>query len=272
MVMQSCALAVLASVVTCSFTPNCAYAQKIHAILAADTSDGSIGAGITENVKNIRAFLRVVHTLTDLDVSTSEVSGDQFDCNSIVDAMAAVNPTPNDAVVFYYSGHGFRQNSTQSQFPEFYCIRSRQDKQIDMSMVVKELQSKQPRFVLAIADTCNVEVPPPPAAAGAAPVSDQVRKAALLHLFVDYSGTLMMSGAVPGEFSWYMTSGSGLGGFFTNQLLRAINSKINDEGPKVRWEDIAADATQPIFVPTNPNPSIQRPQYAISNLVAKAAP
>lgn len=268
------AMVMLICVATYLFAPNLAHAQKIFAVLAADTTDGSIGAGITENLQNIKAFLKVVHSLTNIDVLITEVSGDKFNCRNVDTALNGVSPSAKDVVLFYYSGHGFRRTSDQSKFPEFDCRRTADPDQVSLSSAVTNVQKKQPRFILAIADTCNVEVAPfaAPAAAAIAP-SDQARKAALLHLFVDYSGTLMMSGAVPGEYSWYMTSGSGLGGFFTNQLLKVINAKIADEGPKIRWEDIATDATKPIFVPIIPTPTIQNPQYAALNLVAaKAAP
>src|SRR5258708_19466731 len=74
-------------------------------------------------------------------------------------------------------------------------------------------------------------------------------------------GTLVMSGAIPGEFSWYMTAGASLGGFFTNQLLESINQNIVRSGARVGWEAIAADAVKPIFVPTIP-PVTQNPQYS----------
>jgi hypothetical protein len=263
----------LAWAAACVFAPGLANAQKIYAVLTADTTDGSIGPGIAENLKNIKGFLQVVNSLTNIDIPITEISGSQFNCKNIETALNGVNPTAGDTVLFYYSGHGFRRTSDQSKFPEFDCRRTADPDQVDLSTAVAKLQKKKPRFVLAVADTCNVEMPPfaAPAAAGISP-SDQVRKAALLHLFEDYSGTLMMSGAIPGEYSWYMTSGSALGGFFTNQLLKTINVKIGDEGPKIRWEDVATDATKPIFVPTNP-PSIQNPQYAALNLfVSKAAP
>jgi hypothetical protein len=263
----------LAFALALPFSPNTAHAQKIYAVLAADTTDGSIGAGITENLQNIKGFLQIVHSLTNIDVPITEVSSNNFNCKNIETALNGVNPSANDVVLFYYSGHGFRRTSDQSKFPEFDCRRTTDPDEVDLSGTVFNLQNKRPRFILALADTCNVVVPsfPVPAAAAIAP-PDQVRKAALLHLFEDYNGTLMMSGAVPGEFSWYMTAGSGLGGFFTNQLLKVINEKLGD-GPKIRWEDVATDATKPIFVPTQPSPSTQNPQYAALNLVvAKAAP
>jgi hypothetical protein len=243
-------------------------AKKIHVILVADTMDGSIGPGVAENLNNMKLFFKLVESEIPIDVVTKEISGVGFNCKAINDAIAQLTIEPADAVVFYYSGHGFRRNATQTKFPEFDCRRSADPDTTELSSVISKIQVKMPRLILGIADTCNVEAPPPPtAAAAAAPGNAADRKAAFKRLFVDYSGTLMMSGAVPGEYSWYMTAGASLGGFFTNQLLKSINQKLGEEGPKIRWEDIASDATKPIFVPKDP-PVYQTPQFAALNLIA----
>jgi hypothetical protein len=124
---------------------------------------------------------------------------------------------------------------------------------------------------MAIADTCNREIELPEQAAGAKTAAiPPSRKAAFRRLFLQYSGTLMMSGSTPGEFSWYMNSGLQIGGFFTNQLLRKINSKILMETAEVRWGELATDATKKIFIPGGDETS-QTPQYATLNLTAAPA-
>jgi GH25 family lysozyme M1 (1,4-beta-N-acetylmuramidase) len=249
-------------------------AQTVHAILVADTFDTVIGAGVAENKANIASFLGNVKDLTGLNVATTEVDGANFTCKSIIDAVNGLNVSADDVVFFYYAGHGFRRDSSQTQFPEFFCGGPR-DPTETLSQAVNSIKARQPRLIIAIADACNRIAEPAPAAA-AAPALGGDRKGALLRLFKAYRGALIMSGAIPGEYSWYMTAGASLGGFFTNQLLVAINQNINRSGPNVRWEAIAADAVKPIFVPTNP-PVTQTPQYLPEGLttgpaIAAAAP
>jgi hypothetical protein len=244
-------------------------AQKMHAILIGDTKDGSIGAGITENLKNMNSFLQSVETVGQISISKTEIKDDKFNCKSITQTIEQLNLEPTDVVLFYYSGHGFRRDSTQTKFPEFDCRRTSDPDRAELAGIVNDLvQSKKPKFVVALADTCNklstASIAAPAAAAFASPAD---RKAAFQRLFLGYSGTLMMSGAVPGEYSWYLVSGSSLGGFFTNQLLRTINQKILEQGPKSRWEDIAVDATKTIFIPGLAEATYQNPQYAALNVV-----
>jgi GH25 family lysozyme M1 (1,4-beta-N-acetylmuramidase) len=248
-------------------------AQTVHAILVADTLDPTIGAGVAENKANIASFLGNVKSLTGLNVAMTEVDGANFTCKSIIDAINGLTVSADDVVFFYYAGHGFRRDSTQTQFPEFFCGGPR-DPTETLLQAVDSIKAKQPRLTIAIADACNKITEPALAAAAALPGVD--RKGALLQLFKVYRGTLIMSGAIPGQFSWYMTAGASLGGFFTNQLLVAINQNIDRSGANVRWEAIAEDAVKPIFVPTNP-PVTQNPQYSAVGLgtgpaIASAAP
>lgn len=245
-------------------------AQTVHAVVAAHTTDRKIGPGVVENKENITSFLQNLKMLTGLDVATSEVDGANFSCQSIIDVISHLNVGKDDAVFFYYAGHGFRRDNTQTQFPEFFCAGPG-EATLTLSEAVASIGTKKPRLIIAIADACNNFFPAPPEAEGAAPVGPVDRKGALLHLFKDYSGTLIMSGAIPGEFSWYINAGSSRGGFFTNQLLEAINQNINSKGANVRWEDIATDAIKPIYVPAVP-PVTQNPQFqAISLSVGPVA-
>jgi hypothetical protein len=265
--MRSYFLILFAAVCFCLGEPDRSVAQTVHAVLVADTLDRKLGAGVAENRANIKSFLKNVQTLTGLNVASTEVAGADFNCKSIVSAIDNLNVSADDVVFFYYAGHGFRRDSSQTKFPEFYCRRTADPDEPDetLSQAVESISAKRPRLIIAIADACNKETQPPPTVAAELPDLNVDRKGALLRLFKDYRGTLVMTGAIPGEYSWYMTAGASLGGFFTNQLLGAINQNINSSGAGVRWEAIATDATQPIYVPAIP-PTTQNPQYSTLNL------
>jgi hypothetical protein len=79
----------------------------------------------------------------------------------------------------------------------------------------------------------------------------------------------VLSGSVPGEFSYYMNAGRLIGGFFTNQLIAAIMEGIQSSGPNITWEEIAADATKPIPIP---GLSYQHPQFAAYGLTRDVVP
>jgi hypothetical protein len=266
-------------ILACCFSLSAsASAQTVHAVLIGDTTDATIGVGIIENLRKMRGFLQQAQVEGEMNVVVTEVKDAAFNCRSIVNAVKALPVQANDAVFFYYSGHGFRRNNTQTQFPEFDCRRTSDPDRAELAgianLVLKPAADSTstipPRLVIAIADTCNREIQLPDQAAAAASASTPPsRKAAFRRLFQQYSGTLMISGSTPGELSWYMNSGLQIGGFFTNQLLRAINSKILTQAAQVRWEDIATDAGRKIFVPREQE-TTQTPQYATLNLASQS--
>jgi hypothetical protein len=101
-----------------------ARAQTLHAILIGDTSDGTIGPGITANLQKINSFLNVVETIAEIPVARYEIKDAAFNCKAIVDQVRSIDVSSNDVVLFYYSGHGFRRDTSQTIFPEFDCRRS----------------------------------------------------------------------------------------------------------------------------------------------------
>jgi hypothetical protein len=101
-----------------------ASAQTVYAVLIGDTTDTTIGSGITENLRKVKAFLQQVQTEGELNVVVTEVKDAAFNCRGILTAVKALPVQKDDAVFFFYSGHGFRRSGTQTQFPEFDCRRS----------------------------------------------------------------------------------------------------------------------------------------------------
>src|SRR5262245_44063440 len=98
-----------------------AKSQKVHAIIAADSDDGKIGPGIRENVKNMTGLLTSLEIVGEITVVKAEVSGEDFSCTSILKAVDRLTIGPDDAVLFYYAGHGYRTRKSSTKFPEFSC-------------------------------------------------------------------------------------------------------------------------------------------------------
>jgi hypothetical protein len=277
-------IAVLALVATALLPFRAANAQKVAAVLVANSLDSkslpqqAIGAGFAANLSLVKLLLNDAAKKGAIDVSVVEIQDKEFNCKSITTAVDRMKVTTDDTVVFYYAGHGFRRPNTPTEFPLFDCKISppdaAADPEIGLSTIVDTLtKDKKPRLVLAIADACNVVVPLPPSVRPRAAPSELIAgpdvRSAFQRLFFEYRGRLMLSGSVPGEFSYYLNGGPSIGGFFTNQLVGAITNEITSRGPKVTWEEIAADATKPIPIPGY---SYQHPQFAAYGLVRDVVP
>ena len=66
-------------ILACCFSLSAgASAQTIHAVLIGDTTDASIGVGITENLRKMRVFLQQAKSEGELNIVVSEVKDADF--------------------------------------------------------------------------------------------------------------------------------------------------------------------------------------------------
>ena len=253
---------VVALLVAGMFVVPLANAQQVHVLAVGDTSDEGSGADSIEDLTTVRRFFATVVD-AGIPVDVTEVKGASFSCNNILSSVSNLKVGRNDAIVFYYSGHGKRTATTATKFPEFACDHFSGNASADLSGIVDRLNAKNPRLTIAIADTCNSdkrwtrarapfqEMPLPPNVT-----------LAMRHLFLEYRGTVVLSAAIPGQWAW----GSGAGSYFTRQLfLQSIPRVIdaNDGNIRPRWEAIIVDALRDIEVPSEPTPpAIQFPQVS----------
>lgn len=254
-------LAILAAV-----APARAQADRttVRALLVADTSDATIGIGTKGNLDSMRTLLRRASREGDFPLDLKTVSGADFSCTSILAALDAMQAAPQDTVLFYIAAHGYRTSATTSRFPDYYCIKpgDKPGTVVGTGLVEARLKAKGARFVIAIADTCNVTLSREPSALPQARTLEDVDPQAWRRLFLRYSGTILMSGSTPGKPSWYFNGGRRPGGMFTLQFLDAVNENLaeatDERNPELaRWSRIVNRATRKIVYNASIN---QQPQ------------
>ncbi|MER9280706.1 caspase family protein [Mesorhizobium sp. M0522] len=255
-----------------SLMTNFVFAQSIsiHAVLIGDTQDPTIGPGVAANLLQISALLAAARTEGGLNINVSIVKDDNFDCVNIQKAIDDIVVEKTDTVFIYYAGHGFRRSTSQTQFPEFDCRRSKDPARVELARVADGLlrpggSEPPPRLLIVLADTCNTPIQEGPPAQARGPASVADRHESFRRLLVDYSGTILMSGSSPGDPSWYLSSG----GFFTKQFVSAFAEELLSPINDVRWEDIVTQATRDIFIPTT-TPTVQKPQAVTLDLFVSA--
>lgn len=236
-------------------------AQTLHLVNVADTEDINIGVGTERNAQMIKDYVTSVASLLNFQLDYHLLVGSLFSCASLEDAVQGLQVNSADIVVFYYAGHGFRKKKSGSKFPLLYCDAN--PPYPDLSNVAARIAQKGARLTIAVADSCNVvsqESPPPIAGLGGQnPAAAQVKK-----LFLGYKGVLIMSGAIEGQYSWYLPSG----GYFTNQLMTALVLATSPAGTGT-WKEVIDVATKEMEVlppvdsgdGTPPTPAVmQKPQ------------
>jgi len=240
-----------------------ASAQTIHLITIADTNDLNIGSGTLGNTLRVAEFVNRAAAEMKVTVSRQDVSGKSFSCNRIAEAVGLLKAGPEDVVIFYYSGHGFRTDDNVTSFPDLYCGEEAFTGSAPRLLnIAAALAKKGARLTITVADSCNVLATQPlPQLPGAATASIPVsREKQYRKLFFGHRGTLTMSGAVKGQFSWYTPQH----GLFTNQLFNALDAATHPSKQGL-WKDVTDLAGVVINVPYGAGTLPQNP--AIDNQI-----
>lgn len=239
-----------------------ASAQTIHLVTVADTNDLNIGSGTSGNTRRIADFINRAAAEMKVTVNRQDVSGKGFNCAAIAEATALIKAGPEDVVIFYYSGHGFRTPDNVTKFPDLYCGEEAFTGSAPrLVKVAADLAKKGARLTITIADSCNVLAtqPLPPMPAGVIASVPVSREKQYRKLFFGHKGTLTISGSVSGQFSWYLTDY----GLFTNQFLKALEAATQPSSQGL-WSEVLPLALVEIkvpygstFLPQNPESDIR---------------
>lgn len=137
---------------------------KMHLLIVANTEDADIGVTCELDKKNtLKLFKELCSAeMLNIGLETTVIDGDNFSKQKVEAALTALNPAPQDIVVFYYSGHGFNWNKETRQFP-YLDLRDKMSQQLNATytMNVEDiyglLLKKGARMNLVLSDCCNAD-------------------------------------------------------------------------------------------------------------------
>lgn len=228
----------------------------MHLIIVANVNDATIGPS---TAKDMEAMIKLMTGLAgDMKIKMAPIiiAGNNYNKKNLLNALAKLTPGPNDIMVFYYSGHGFRKSTTpldrlpkDSIFPyldlranskEDYLVQS-----VGIDSIYHLLQRKGARLNLVIADCCNTEVEitnveaEPPGQPRGPVMQRNMRNLEMLFLNPNRSSILTTAANVAERAS----SNNSFGGFFTYFFRAALNfyvSPMRLDPPT--WEQLLQDA------------------------------
>jgi hypothetical protein len=233
---------------------------RVLAIVVGATNDNDesgIGSAVVTNLKNIRFLLGQMRSIAHLDTEEFDALDDHFDCQRINDILAGKVLGSSrkplsvrrgvDTVLFYYAGHGYRDTVATDKFPILWCSQLNGPPLEDLRLtdIMGKLFNLGPRLAIGIADACNYAIGQESAGKGLAVPTE----ANLRALFAGYRGMVTMSAAKSGTTAWYsvVPENNPGGGFFSNKLLRLINTQATWEA--IEGDLMDPDTQDPIVVP-----------------------
>lgn len=239
---------------------------KMHLLIVADTLDKKIGSAVAQDVNKMNSTLDAICSYLGITKLTTTVYGSNYSKATVQNAISKLRPSPDDIVIFYYSGHGFRiPEKSALKYPNmklknYKTLRTdfrdslsflKADRQanitnsMNMEEVYNAIVKKGARFNLVISDCCNddifaasVEVPKPGKTKGSGIEwnEDNIRT-----LFLNKTPmSLLVTAAVSGQRS---RTKKGFGSIFTDYFKSSLETYCSKLKSNVTWDLVLQTAS-----------------------------
>jgi hypothetical protein len=238
-----------------SVQPNALLANSpvvLHAMLVVDTNATDIASALQNDLQAMTTLLDDIADSTGVTVDRLIYSGNNVTVENIRHGLVTLSSGANDAILFYYSGHGGRLSDTPSQWPNMYFHKTTQGNGMNLSEVFALLTGKGSRLVVVLGDTCNSVLHTPQQVQARQKTSAAKQVAEYRKLFVESRAAILCSSSRPGERSYAAPDGS----LFTQQFVWAVNREIARGG--TNWSYVMKLAAYPQLTG-----DLQHPQFII---------
>lgn len=209
-------------------------AKTLHAILVADTIH-DITSVTGPDLSHWQKELKVITQHTKMILKEKAFHGAEFNKEKLKSYLKELKVENTDAIIFYFSGHGYRTFQKKTPWPfltfEFY------KQGLDIQWVASTIREKKPQFALVMSDCCNNymeygllgnetknvllnlrQVPP--------------KYSSYKQLFCNAKGCIVISSCSQGQFSY----GSRFGGLYTQCFFNSLNRELEEKQPS--WKHL----------------------------------
>lgn len=252
----------------------------LHLVIVANTNDPDIGTScMLDKDRTLKLFSDLAEFMG-IKLNAQTIFGNDYNIQNVKNALAGLKPSPQDIVIFYYSGHGF-SNNDQYQYP-YISLRSKSFQSLEQNAINVEeiynvIKQKGAKVSLVISDCCNTLPETTAAVSGEVALT---RSSSLgwslnncFQLFLPSAPVaILMTAAQKGEMS---AGNNSYGGFFTFHFRTSLLNFLSPthEFTGVSWKKLIDEAqTQTIkkannTLCNNPDGSrakcVQHPVYRI---------
>ena len=246
----SIVLIVLLSCISCVTPTTAAAKPTIHALLVIMDGDPVNFKQYQQSERWVRQLLQAVENnevcklkLTTLR-SHSNNNKEWPNPQRILTWVRELTPDSNDVIFIYYCGHGARNPQAQESGTYFDLTGVKLYRK-DLVDTLKAAKAWESRLKILITDTCAVDssIKIPTEFVGTSAAVDYNERKVYRQLFVEHAGFLHVTSATENEYSW---GDSTNGSWFTNSLVRSINSHPDSIRRFVGWNEVFADAKEEV--------------------------
>lgn len=206
------------------------YSQTLHAVMFVNEKEQGREVDRCADMRNMYRFWGNVAEAIGYTYAPVKCTPATFSAYQVDRAIRGLDVRTNDIVVFYYSGHGY--NDESDIWPSL-SLSDRNYRQIDIMKRLKNVSSSA-KLILCIADCCNKQANSSYDLTVSYDAFDDGE--AMRKLFLGYKGkkSIMLSASKQGQFSW---SDLRNGAFYGISFRKVLSSLSVSEAT---W-DIALD-------------------------------
>lgn len=211
-------------ILTC-FNP--IYAASLHLILVGDTLAHDIEESVLKDVQNADKQALEICYQTGLTLKRYSFKKERATAENVQKYLQGLSVNVEDVVIFYFSGHGYRTPSKESNpWPNLYFTFNQSG--LDLLDVASMIKQTKAHLSLVLADCCNNPIPDMFApnvarrqvlAASPSRVQKNYQK-----LFLESDGQIIAVGADAGQFAY---GNSANGGLFSHSYFETFNTLVN---------------------------------------------
>ena len=135
--------------------------STIHLVIVADSTDSSIGTSVVTDIERVQKHFLAYSELCEMWLSVRVIQGTNFVKEKIVRDVQNFFVQSDDVIVFYYTGHGFRNESKDDPWPLIFLGHDEfgAPEGFDVRWIYQMFQQKNPRLLLMITDSCQEDIP-----------------------------------------------------------------------------------------------------------------
>jgi hypothetical protein len=222
--------------------------SRIHLILVANTTDKKIGINGASDIKKMEeTFTLIEEYLGNKEMKVIRIEGERFNKKNVEQVLKdSLNPKPNDMVVFYYTGHGFRKPGKDSIRPyPFLDFTTKEGadyfkESLNIEDIFMQIKSKGARFNLVLSDCCNADYENVLRILGL----DPNKRSSQMDWSIDHIGKLFVSPqkqsilATAAGKNQLASTNPKLGAFYTNYFLEAMQAMFDRNAKNISWNQI----------------------------------